>query len=167
MSYYCEICGKEVDLKSAKKVLIEGSILHVCQQCYTRLIKQGKAKEYVESKPAVRQGTGISTKSRPGKPIYREEHEIVEDYAIRIRKAREKLGWTQQVLASKIGESENTIKRIESGRLRPSLEIARKLEKVLNIKLLEPVVDEKIDLKGNETDHLTIGDLIKIKDKRD
>ncbi|AFL67236.1 transcriptional regulator, XRE family [Desulfurococcus amylolyticus DSM 16532] len=161
MSCYCEICGKEVEKNQCRKIVIEGSILNVCPQCYNRLITQGKARPYVEERkerqPAPKQV------AKPVKPRVREEYEVVEDYARRVREARERLGWTQQVLAQKVRESENIIKRIESGRLKPGIDLARRLEKVLGIKLLEPVVEENVSSNHESSEDLTIGDLIRFK----
>ena len=171
MSYYCEMCGRELNAKTAKKAVVEGSLLMLCQDCYTRLSKSGIAKEpmqvqkYVES-PA-------STRRADAQPRKRssvvENFEVVEDYALVIKKARERLGWTQDILAQKVGESTSTIKRIESGRLKPSIELARKLEKILGVKLLEPVVREyeqvATGIKAREVDYLTLGDIISVKEK--
>lgn len=159
MSCYCEVCGREVGKNECRKVVVEGSVLTVCPQCYARLVGQGKARPFVEEK---RQQPARQA-PRPLKPRVREEFEVVEDYAKRIREARERLGWTQQVLAQKVRESENIIKRIEAGKLKPGLDLARRLEKVLGVKLLEPVVDEGASATGGGSDDLTIGDLIKLK----
>jgi len=136
------MCGREIDAREAKKAIVEGSLLILCPQCYTRLSKQGVVKE-----PPVQTQSKQVKQTPPPKPPSRparrpEEYEVVEDYATRIKNAREKLGWSQEVLAVKVGESVNTIKRIEAGKLKPSIELARKLERILGIKLLEPVVEE-------------------------
>ena len=86
----------------------------------------------------------------------------MEDYADRVRRARQQLGWSQAVLARKIGEKENTVKRIESGRLMPTIDLARRLEKVLKIKLLEPVVEEEFSSERANT-YLTLGDIVRIR----
>ncbi|MEM4717489.1 MAG: multiprotein bridging factor aMBF1 [Desulfurococcaceae archaeon] len=163
MSYYCEMCGRELDAKEAKKAIVEGSLLILCSSCYQRLSKQSIVKE-----PQPRREIKIRERIQVEKPARTriEEYEVVEDYASRVRTAREKLGWSQEVLAMKIGEGVNTIKRIETGKLRPSIPIARKLEKTLGIKLLEPVVDEveKTSRTSSKVDYATLGDFIKIDD---
>jgi len=65
--------------------------------------------------------------------------EIVEDYAKIIRAARERAGLPLSVVAERISEKESYIHAIEGGRLGPTLEVARKLEKELGIKLVEKV----------------------------
>lgn len=168
MSYYCEMCGKEINQRDVKKVVVEGSPLMICPSCYSKLSKRSTVvKEVARTPPksSVKTNTAHFTsgskRALTGKV---EEYEIVEDYALRIKVAREKQGWSQEVLAQKIGESVNTIKRIEAGRLKPSIELARKLERALGVKLLEPVVEELdkgLLMKGKE-EFLTIGDVVHV-----
>lgn len=163
MSYYCEMCGRELDSKTAKKAVVEGSLLILCQDCYARLSKTTTVREPPKQPP--RTTPSVSAPKKQTRVV--EELEIVDDYATRIKSARESLGWTQDVLAQKVGESVLTIKRIEGGKLKPSVELARRLERVLAIKLLEPVVkeDRYISINSGGSEHLTIGDLISIEEK--
>ncbi len=163
---YCEICGRPVyDPRMCRTVIVEGVELRVCPDCYRRLVKQGKIKEVPTTKISRKTTqTRKWTKTRISRRILEEEYEIVEDYAERIRKARQRMGWSQAVLAQKVREKENVIKRIEAGRLKPSIELARRLERVLGITLLEPIVEEspaKIE-EGGE-DYYTIGDFVRFK----
>ncbi len=48
---------------------------------------------------------------------------------------REKRGWTQEMLAKKVGVSRVTIARIEIGNRRPSLELLERLAKALKVKV--------------------------------
>jgi putative transcription factor len=161
MPCYCEICGREVeDSRDCRKIVVEGSVLIACPQCYNKLVTQGRARPYIEEKKKPLSPKPSTSPPRP-KPI-REEYEVVEDYAKRVREARERLGWTQQVLAQKVKESENIIKRIEAGRLKPGIDLARRLEKVLGIKLLEPIVDETSPAPSRGDDFITIGDLVRL-----
>jgi putative transcription factor len=166
LSYYCEMCGRELEAREAKRAVVEGSLLILCPQCYQRLSKQGVAKEYmVTPTKQVRSRVSTSTPSRQ-QARRLEEYEVVEDYAVRIKTARERLGWSQEVLALKVGESVNTIKRIEASRLKPSIDLAKKLERVLGIKLLEPIVEEVGETRSSKgADTLTIGDLIRLNDR--
>ena len=62
---------------------------------------------------------------------------VVSDYAQKIRKAREKMGLTQEEFAKKLAEKWSIMQKIESGQFKPSIEMARKLERILNIELIE------------------------------
>lgn len=92
-------------------------------------------------------------------------YEVVSDYAERVRRARERLGWSQKMLAERVRESENVIRRIELGKLKPTIDLARRLERVLGIKLLEPVVEEP-ETSDRERGgfHLTLGDIAEIRE---
>jgi len=94
-----------------------------------------------------------------------ENYEVVEDYAERIREAREEMGLTREILARMVGEKESTIRRIESGKLTPSIDLAKKLERVLKITLLQPVSEglEALREEGEEY-YLTLGDVVEFKD---
>ncbi len=171
MPCYCELCGREIpDERLCRTVMVEGVVMTVCPQCYNRLMK----KRGVPTQRTFSTHSLATQKPRPIKPrpprriprrILEDDYEVVEDYAKRIRRARQRLGWTQKVLAQKVREKENVIKRIEAGRLKPSIELARRLEKVLGITLLEPIADEvEFDYKSRKgDDYFTIGDLIKIR----
>lgn len=166
MSYYCEMCGRELEAREAKRAIVEGSPLILCPSCYQRVSKQTVTRE-VQSIQKQKVKTIPQPQQAKQSTKRMEEFELVEDYATRIKRGRERLGWSQEILAMKVGESVNTIKRIEMGKLRPSIPLAMKIEKVLGIKLLEPVVDE-VDREastGSRGDYATIGDLIKISEQ--
>ncbi len=93
-----------------------------------------------------------------------ERYELVQDYAIRVKKARERLGLSQKELAIRVKESERTIRRIEAGTLRPTVDLAKRLERVLGIKLLEPVVEEGESYQTKSEEYLTLGDIAEIRE---
>ena len=66
--------------------------------------------------------------------------------------------------AKKIAEKESTLHKIEVGTITPTLERARKLEKMLGLKLVEELKEEPIE-KQKDSSVMTLGDLIKIKKK--
>lgn len=149
----CDLCGREAKLIDA---IVEGSMLSVCQNCakFGNVVPITKTIR-VEERPVI-------IKKEP------EEIEIVmEDYAEKIKQARENAQLKQEDLARKINEKESIIHKIESKHIKPSIELARKLEKFFNIKLIEKYEDktEKRELNLNDKE-ITIGDLIKIKKKK-
>ena len=54
---------------------------------------------------------------------------------MRIRRLREKRGWTQEMLADKVAVSRVTIARIEIGNRQPSLELLERIAKTLKVKM--------------------------------
>ncbi|MEM5871423.1 MAG: helix-turn-helix domain-containing protein [Candidatus Aenigmatarchaeota archaeon] len=120
----CEICGKSVN--STKKAEIDGVILEVCDEC----AKLGK--EVSEPKPVLIKQTVV--KESKLKEIDEEEKELVEDFSVKIKKARENLKLTQDEAADKIGISRQIYKRIEGG-FKADEEAIRKIEKFFKINL--------------------------------
>lgn len=68
-----------------------------------------------------------------------EDLDLIENYGEIIRNARIKMGISQEELAKQISEKLTIIKKIEQGTFKPSIELARKLEKFLKIKIIEKV----------------------------
>lgn len=123
----CEICGKKIEGRG-KKVLIEGSILNVCSSCVLLGDKEINSKTKFDKKEI--KITTISRRSNE-----EDEIEIVQDFAILIRQAREKMGLSQDALAKKINEKVSVIKLIETGKLKPSILLGKKIERALKINL--------------------------------
>jgi putative transcription factor len=86
------------------------------------------------------------------------EGEIVEDYAARIRKARMDKGLSSKDLAMQIKEREHLIKKIENSELIPEEDVRKKLEKILEIRLIDAPVTES-EKKVQSKLIPTLGDL--------
>ncbi|RLF12743.1 MAG: TIGR00270 family protein [Thermoprotei archaeon] len=154
----CELCGREIIGKPVK-VWVEGAYLTVCNQCarYGLVVKQ-KPQAAVH-RQATRQVRAWRTS---------DEIMVVSDYSTVIRQARERMGLTQSDLAKMIGEKESIIRRLESGRMSPTLDLARKLEKALKVKLIERVEASRgiYEVPRPATFQLTLGDVAIIKERR-
>ena len=156
----CEMCGEERPLYATE---IEGTVLNVCKSCaaYGKIIR-----------PLSRPGTKTAKKkaSVTRKEPRKEEPEIiesiVEDYHIRIKRAREKRGLKQEELAKKIAEKESVIHKLESKHLEPSIKLAKKLEHALGIKLIVEEEAPKIVIEKGKGDKITLGDVIKIRKRK-
>ncbi len=151
----CDLCGKEEYLV---KTMIEGTELKVCKACsrFGRVIRAPQVPHHLIQKPIQKQVQQVPTV---------EVMELVkDDYAELIKKKREQLHLTQEEFAKKLNEKESFLQGIESGKHFPSIELAKKLEKVLNIVLIEEhrELHEKTNLK-EKSNVLTFGDIIKIK----
>ena len=92
-----------------------------------------------------------------------ERYEFVEDLGNVVRKAREARFLTREQLAEMVGEKVSTIRRIENNELKPSFELARKLERVLKVKLLVEATDEVLERVVTRAQRrgLTIGDVLR------
>ena len=161
----CEICGKPVPENNPIKAKIEGSVMVVCKECAKlgkiqkappkpKYVKQNKSKRKTTNKPRVY--------SRNDEP----SEELIEDFSNEIRKAREAKDWSREDLGKKINERVSVITRIETGKMTPDNKLTKKLEKTLNIKLLEKV--DNVDLNqyiNSSSGERTLGNIMKIKRK--
>jgi len=141
------MCGDEGSLKRVK---IEGTIMNVCSNC----------QRYGEIIRTLEKPKRVSKQRNFLKP------EIVEgvrgDYAHVIRDARDKIGMKQEDFAKKINERLSIIHNIETGHFKPSLVLAKKIERFLGIKLIETESNEEVELtKSKESGGFTLGDMIK------
>ncbi len=121
----CELCGNPVS--SVSVVKIEDVELRVCQEC-----AKGKRAIYREEPKRAQKGMAALQKKAAPK---NEESEIIEGYGAAIRKAREAMKLPIKVLAEMINEKESLLLRVEQERTKPSVGLAKRLEKALNIKL--------------------------------
>jgi putative transcription factor len=149
----CEMCGKETELYTAS---IEGVTMKVCPGC------AGHGKILRKPAPAPKKIKKKIVSAAPAEPEVELVEGVVEDYAKKIRDARTKTGMTQKEFAKKINEKESVLHKMETGSFKPSMPLAKKLEKILHIKLIEQREEEKITMpKTGKSGALTIGDLIK------
>lgn len=148
----CEICGKKVPGRPIR-VKIDGSVMQTCEECS----KFGK----VQKEPP----RPVKPRTSPRRPRIREPlYEVSEDYNSLIRMAREKNRWSREELAQKLNEKASVINRIESGKMIPDIKLARKLERVLNITILDKIEDEQLDdTVQSRRGGTTIGDIAQIK----
>ncbi len=156
---YCEMCGARIAGRPYKAI-VDGVEMVLCASCYLKLTKSGRAVP-VKERSRIRR-TRVEKSLKPRRYSI-ELYDIVEDYAERIQRAREEKGWTLQVLAQKLRISESMLRKIENGKMKPSIDLAKRIEKILKIKILEPteLVDEDIEAPPPGT--LTLGDVVVIR----
>jgi putative transcription factor len=150
----CEMCGKSVE--SYFRVKTEGTILNVCGKC------RGFGELIQAVTPAPEKKIEKIAKPKPAEPEIIED--LVEGYAEKIKNKRERLGLKQEELAQKINEKESIIHKIESGHFTPPIELAKKLERFLGIKIIEEVEDAKVNIAQKVSgEGFSLGDFIKVK----
>ena len=167
----CEICGRECN--STREISLEGALLQACNRCAEL------GKPVPRSKPPSSKSAGVprtrpasvprslstgrypSTRSRP----QRRELVPVEDFTKLIRKAREQRGMAQKDVARQLHERTSVITKVESGKMAPTISLARKLERLFKLTLLEEA--ESVDLSpGSSQSSVTLGDVVQIKRKK-
>ncbi len=148
----CDLCGAEEELFLAE---VEGTNLNVCKNCS----KFGKVIEKTQMNEIPKKTEKVKTA-----PDKERVQIIVDNYSSLIKKKRESLGLKQKELAKKIAEKESVIHKIESGHIEPNINLARKLEKDLSIRLIEEEKVEEVAIKPKTKDlTVTIGDMLKPK----
>lgn len=131
---YCELCGRQAAEK--KKIIVDGTVFNVCIACS----KHGKP--YVPAQ--VSSSSSSSAKKKKSAAKIQQQKKIITmvdetmidpDFARLIREARMKMGLTHEQLGMKMSEKAQTLKKFETGALKPDELFAKKLERYLGIKL--------------------------------
>ncbi len=141
----CDLCGKQARLK---KVMVEGIDYDVCDEC-------------------ARFGTPLREirHSRKKVSAVNTEVEVVDDdYSKIIRSARESRKLTQKEFARLLAVKESLLHSWEGGIHKPTLADARKIERILKVRLIKILDDNEQGMIPKTSDlSLTIGDIIKKK----
>lgn len=172
-TFTCEMCGTEIHERPIE-IKIEGAVLAVCGRC----AKHGKR---VDSRPTriTRPTTQVRTVSKPRSPTPRRTTpstpyrgsmgggtgELVSDYTERIRLVRQKMKLTQKEVSIQTKISTAVLQSIEIGKVRPTDDIRKRIEKFFNIKLTEEVVRPSAQEMKKGTHIQTLGDIVVIKKK--
>jgi len=149
----CEMCGKQGNLLLAE---VEGVELKVCPSC----AKHGIVKSSLRSYGPSRFNRSFSAQKEEV------EEKVVPYYARLIREVREQKGLNQKDFAKLLNEKESITAKWESGSMPPSLEEAKRLQRILNISLVmreEKGEELKSEKRRPGDDTLTLGDFIKVK----
>lgn len=124
---YCELCGSQITGESVR-VVVENVVMDVCRPCS----KHGRP--YVSKK---------ERKPREERKMFSLKLTSVrEDYSKLIKEGREKLGLTQEELAKEIAEDGTVVKLLEMKKFKPDQQMAKKLEGLLGISLVQEEVHE-------------------------
>ena len=144
----CDMCGSQGKLF---RTIVEGTEMMLCQECskFGKVISAPKIIIKKESRIVSRKPEIIEV--------------IVQGYGSIIKEKRERLGMKQEDLAKRINEKESLIQNIESGKFKPSISLAKKIESFLKISLVEVHEEEGSASISDEKGPVTIGDIIQIK----
>ena len=151
------MCGKVEE--NLSRTMIEGVELDVCSQCS----KFGKVIAPVKRYSPKEQHKMIQI-SHPRAPKEEKIELLAENYPELVKKKRESMGLSQKDFALRINEKESTLHNIETGHFEPSMEMTRKLEKALGIKLIEMHDDEPLAAERKKKEGgFTLGDFIRVR----
>ena len=167
----CEICGRECH--STREISLEGAQLQACSRCAELGEPVRKPKPPGSRPPSTPKSRPVSIPRPSSSPRHphrrsrpqRRELVPVEDFTKLIRKAREQRGLSQKDVARQLHERTSVITKIESGKMAPTIGLARKLERLFKLTLLEEA--ESVDLSTvSSQSSTTLGDVVQIKRKK-
>jgi len=154
------------------KAIIEGARLVVCSDCATlgsiswEMKTLRPARSPIKLQRPFKRKMKVSAKRQsPLEPTL----ELVKDFNVRIRQAREAQLLSHEDLGRKINEKISVLRKLESHKMTPDIKLAEKLQYALKIKLFVPPTEKKISKKLLATtlpsNNITLGDLIESKKK--
>jgi putative transcription factor len=171
------MCGAEEASLTTTKV--EGAELELCSSCtdfgtevrdestssgggkYSTSSSTGKSSSSSGSSSGSAGSSGSSTRPRD---MFDDMDEIATDYDERIRDARESRGLSQEELADQLNEKASLIRKLERADTLPTDEVQRKLERALDISLVEGQSTDDADWETDDAGTMTLGDVVKRKD---
>jgi uncharacterized protein (TIGR00270 family) len=150
---YCDICGRA---PVRAQIQVEGAKMLACGPC----MRTGKVLQRFD------EGGASVAKAAP--TALESSEEIIEGYGKIIASAREKSGLPLAVIAERMRERESYLHAVEHERLMPTIEVARKLEKELRIRLVEKVADVSGPSAASPKSYTppTLADMIETKKKK-
>ena len=99
-----------------------------------------------------------------------DELEIIPNYAKKIRSKRNSLGLSQDQFAQKLNEKPSLLRRIEAGKVEPTIKLAKKIEEVYKIKILKKADEIEASVESSKfmkkSSGTSLGDIAFIKKKK-
>lgn len=164
----CEVCGCRINSKPFK-VIIEGARLTVCSECskHGKIIYEEPKPKTAFSRPKTAPSPLRIQVKKTQTPTVDTTLELVENFEVKIRQAREKLGLSHEELGKRINEKVSLLRKIETGKMKPDNRLATTLEHTLKVKLIVPAKEERVPQAriGKTSRELTLGDLIQLNKK--
>ena len=162
----CEMCGETIR-GNPKLVRVEGAELQVCSKCekFGTEVQQVRRTDLKITARGPVGKTASPTVGAPSQTWHKRDMfdfmggEVVEDYADRIKHARMAKGLSQKDLAMQMKEKEHLLKKIENAELIPEENVRKKLEKVLEIRLIDAPAETEAAKKVQGSLTPTLGDL--------
>jgi len=174
------MCGAERASLTTTKV--EGAELDLCDECtsFGTAVRTDDAGSGTETKystgsasgggstgggaTAGTGGTGSSGGGSSQRDMFDEMDHVATDYDRRIREAREGAGLSQAELSDQLNVKASLIRKLERGEMLPSDEIQSKLERALDISLVEGGEPDDTEWSSGAEGGTTLGDIVQRKE---
>ncbi|MCK4859690.1 MAG: TIGR00270 family protein [Candidatus Omnitrophica bacterium] len=150
----CEMCGRGIGTLNRAK--IEGAVLEVCDNCASK-------GEIIRTPDAITRGVARTGFAHPPREVKIIEDEIVEGFGKVIHNARKSREWDLKKLAQVLHAKESLMHKIESGKIKPDLSFAHKIEHALGIHLVEKVKEDEVKSTASGSGGMTLADFVKVK----
>ncbi|MFX1420248.1 MAG: multiprotein bridging factor aMBF1 [Promethearchaeota archaeon] len=165
----CPICGSIIWGKG-QRVLLEGAKITVCHNCAQHGTKIQNYSKTTQTKKVYPKSRLKSPKRQAIKKNFIDNLEIIPDYANKIRNVRNSLRLNQDQFAQKLNEKPSLLKRIEAGKVEPTIKLAKKIQDVYKIKIFKEVDEIEADVSNNKfmkkSTGSSLGDIAFIKKKK-
>ncbi len=157
----CDMCGRE---QAVLKASVEGSTMSLCEGCS----KFGKVVGRLQTAFVAKR-----KEEKTAAPTPEEETEfVVANFGQLLKQKREELGrklednfMKLEDFAKLIAVKESVLHKMETGTYKPNVEEAKRIGKLIGLKLVEKVEEVESLVPEPKKDQLTLGDMIKIKKK--
>ena len=166
------MCGAEKSSLTTTKV--EGAELELCGDCKdfgtevrtessgsSGSTKYSTSSSSGDSSASSSSTSSSSSSTRRRRDMFDEMDTMATDYDERIRNARERAGLSQEELAKELNEKQGVIRKLERGEILPSDDVQKKLERALDISLVEGEDPEESDWSSESSGSMTLGDVVK------
>lgn len=164
----CPICGGLIWGKG-QRVLLEGARITVCDNCAQHGVKIRAPSKSYQIKKTYQKKPTVTPKKQTVKSREIDEFEIIPNYANKIRTVRNSLGLNQDQFAQKLNEKPSLLRRIEAGRVEPTVKLAKKIQEVYKIKLLKSTDETELNIQDKKfmkkSTGSSLGDIAFIKKK--
>ena len=166
----CPICGSIIWGKG-QRVLLEGAKITVCHNCAQHGVKIRKPPTNTQVRKAVAYQKKKPAKQNTLNKDFVSNLELIPDFASKIRNKRNSLGLNQDQFAQKLNEKPSLLRRIETGKVEPTIKLAKKIEEIYNLKLLKKI--DELEVNTQNTKYLkkstgtSLGDIAFIKKKKE
>ncbi len=158
----CEMCGK--DVPQTRSVIVEGTKLNVCSGCarFGEDYRASPSGGAPVSQTVIGERLERRERRMRSKDIYAgaASVELIDDYGGAIRAAREAKGMDLEQFAASIQEKKGLLAKVEANNQIPDDKLIKKIEKALDIKLME-AVQSGTTVGSSNSGKMTLGNFIK------
>ncbi len=165
----CPICGSIIWGKG-QRVLLEGAKITVCHNC----AQHGEKLQKPPTNTQIKKYYPYTKKKPPKRQVLKKDFvsdlELISDYANKIRNKRNSLGLNQDQFAQKLNEKPSLLRRIEAGKVEPTIKLAKKIEDIYNLEILKKTDEIESNVQNDKymkkSTGTSLGDIAFIKKKK-